>query len=230
MGKWIDRAVITGLAGAALYILFLSTFGSIIPAASMAFVCCAILIRLSRRRSGKLTRQQAKSILEGWAYGPDEEAQKKLAALISKADPESSLVYLPKHPSAEFSVSDVFSAWKKHRGAQRLNLASPCYASGRAHIFARTLQEPCVTIFDAARLIPLIRKSDIQAPHSPQSRILLHRLHMALSELPERRPWYKSLAAGIGLMFIYLISGLTAYLILATAMLFLAGVSIRRRA
>jgi len=230
MGKWIDRAVLTSLAAAAFYLLFLSAFGSIIPAACMAFMCCALLIHVRRGRPGRMTKRQAQTILEHWAYGPDDQARAQIELLIGTGKPGEELVYLPKHPSATLSMTDAFSAWKSHRSAKKLILASVCYADGRARTFARTLQEPYVAILDAARLIPLIRKSSIPVPHSPGRRRLAAKLRLTLSELPSRRPWYKSLAAGTGLMLVYLLSGNAAYLALATAMLFLAGISIRSRA
>lgn len=229
MGKWIDRTVLTALIAAILYLLFLSAFGSIIPAAGMAFICCALLIHARRGKSGRMTKHQAQMILERWAYGPDEEARIQIEALVVDSEPDAKLVYLPKHPTATLSISDAFNAWKANREANKLILATPCYADGRARTFSRTLQQPNVILFDTSRLIPLIRKSSLSAPRSPSGRRLLARLRIALSELPSRRPWYKSLAAGIGLMLVYLLSGNAAYLILATSMLFLAGVSIRSR-
>lgn len=230
MGKLIDRTVLIALTAAALYLLFLSAFRSIIPAACMAFLCCTLLIHTRRGRPGRMTRHQAQTILEHWAYGPDEQARVQIELLIGPGKPDGELVYLPKHPSATISMTDVFGAWKANRSTKKLLLASVCHADGRARTFARTLQEPSVVILDASRLLPLIRKSSIPVPRSPGGRRLAAKLRLSLSELPVRRPWYKSLATGIGLMLVYLLSGNAAYLALATAMLFLAGISIRSRA
>lgn len=229
MGKWIDRALLTALAGAALYLLFLSVFGRIIPAACISFGCCALFLYALRGRAGRMSRHQAKDILEHWALGSDEDARAQLEAIIGRMDSDATLVYLPKHPAAEFSVSDVFNVWKANRSTDRLILATTCYACGRARVFAKTLQEPNMILLDTSRLIPLIRKSNLSIPNDPGVRTRIARLRMMLCDLPDRRPWYKSLVSGLGLMLVYLLSGLTAYLVLATGMLFLAGVSLRQR-
>lgn len=229
MGKWIDRALLTALAAATLYLLFLSAFGSIIPAACLSFACCALCLYALRGKAGRLSRHQAKAILESWAFGSDEDARTQLEAIVKGIDPEATLVYLPKHPAVELSVSDVFNVWKANRSADRLILASTCYACGRARVFSKTLQKPTLLLLDTARLIPLIRKSGLSISNDPGTNTRIPRLRMMFCELPDRRPWYKSLASGLGLMLIYLISGLTAYLILATGMLLLAGISLRHR-
>lgn len=228
MGKWIDRAVLTAFAAAALYLLFISAFGSILPAAALSFVCCSLLIHARAGRPGRLTRHQARTILERWAYGSDDDAKAHIEALIDVSS--SKLVYFPKHPTATLSMSDIFNAWKSGRGEDRLIIAAPCYADGRARTFSRTLQHPCITILDASRLIPLIRKSKIPSPAPSRPSDFLRRLGALLSELPRRRPWYKHLASGLLLILMYLFSGSIVCLILATAMLFLSGVSLRTRA
>ena len=230
MGKWLDRALLTSLAAAALYLLFLSAFGSILAAACMSFGCCGLILRAFRGKAGRMTRHQAKTLLDSWAYGPDDDARASIARLsgISGANPK--LVYLPKHPTASVSVSDVFGAWKSARGQNRLIIAAPCYSDSRARVFARTLQQPSAELLDAPRLISLIRRSELKAPQIPRGRMILKRFRIILSGLPGRRPWYKSLGAGLALMLVYLVSGNAAYLILSVSTLFLAGVSIRARA
>lgn len=227
MGKWIDRAVLTAFIAAALYLLFLSAFGSVLASAGMSFTCCALLIHARRKKPQRMTRQQAKTLLECWAYGPDDEAKRRIESLTDLSD--AKLIYLPKHPTAVLSTSDVFSAWKAGRGEQKLVLAAPCHTDGRARTFAHTLQHPDVTILDSSRLIPLIRKSGLTASGTPHPRYRLHRLCTLMAELPRRRPWYKSLASGAVLMLLYLFSGSVSYLFLATAMLFISGVSLRAR-
>lgn len=229
MGKWVDRALLTALAGALLYLLFLSAFGRIIPAACMSFVCCALCLYALRGKTGRMSRHQAKAILESWAFGSDEDARAQLETIVDHTDPKAMLVYLPKHPAAELSVSDVFSVWKDNRSADRLILATSCYACGRARVFSKTLQTPSITLLDTSRLIPLIRKSSLPIPNRSDASARIARLRLLICELPDRRPWYKSLVSGLGLMLIYLISGLTVYLVLATGMLLLAGISLRQR-
>ncbi len=229
MGRWLDRALLFSLAAFALYLLFLQAVGNVLLAAGLSFVCCAMMIQLRRRHAGqvRMTRVQAGMILESWACGPDDEARKQIAELIRK---DGALSYFAKHSSATLGVGDVFSAWKSHRGEGHLILAATCHSDGRARTYAATLANPSVEILDAAKLIPLIRRSSIPPPHAPAGRQFFRRIRDIFAALPERRPWYKSLLYGLGLMLLYLVTGSAAYLVLAMGMLLLSGVSLRARA
>lgn len=229
MGKYLDRAVLIVLTASALYLLFLSASGSILTAACLSFLCCATLLHFLRKKSGRMTRRQAQALLTLWAYGSDDTARTNLENLTGISSADAKLVYLPKHPSASLSVSDVFGAWKSSRSQSHIIIAAPCPSDSRARTFVRTLHHPSAEILDAPKLISLIRRSNLNAPPLPHGRMILNRFRALLSELPLRRPWYKSLTVGTALMFVYLISGNTAYLILSISMLFLAGVSIHAR-
>lgn len=230
MGKIVDRIVLAALLAAALYLLFVRAFQSIWAACALSFFCSAIIVHriLRMPRCARMTAAQAVTLLERWAYGPDDEAEAHVAGLIAPGT-DCSLVYLPRHPSAAVSMNDVFSAWKAHRNGKRLVLAAPCHADGRARTFARTLQEPAVEILDAPRLIALIRRSDLEPPRAPRCSAWFARLRLAVSALPERRPWKQSALYGLLLLPIYLFTNNPAYLFLSLAALFLAGVSLRLR-
>lgn len=230
MGRWIDRAALTALTALGLYLLFLSAFDSIIVAGCLAFVCCGLLFRARHKRGEKyhMTRLQAQSILEGWAYGSDDEAQSQIEALMDGQQGE--LIYLAKHPTATLSMNDVFSAWKAHRNAEKLIVAAVCHSDGRARTFAATLKAPTIEILDAARLIPMVRRSSLPPPHALRGRQLFIRIKLLLTALPSRRPWHRNLLIGLGLMLVYLVSGSPAYLALSIGSLFIAGVSVRARA
>lgn len=229
MGKWIDRAAISALTAFGLYLLFLTAYESMPTALLLTFACCIILFttRTKRKSHFRMTRFQAQMLLEQWAYGPDCEAESQIRTLL--AGSEGDIVYLPRHPSASISQGDVFSAWKSHVGTDRLILSAPCYADGRARTFAATLRNPPVRIVDAAKLIPMIRKSELPIPRSSKGKQLLRRLRACIAELPGRRPWHKNLLTGLGLMLVYLITGNGAYLALSVASLFICGVSLRVR-
>jgi len=229
MGKWIDRAAFTALTAFVLYLLFLSAFKSVLAAMLLSFACCALLIHLHRGRTGKnrLSSLQAKTVLENWAYGPDDEAEAHIRALLS--DLSGDIAYLPRHPSASLSVGDVFGAWKNHRGADRLILSAPCNADGRVRTFASTLTKPQVQIMDAQNLFVRIRRSDIPAPDVLRGRQLLRRLRESLAALPGRRPWHRNLLSGLLLMAMYLVTGSALYLALSIGALFISGVSLHMR-
>lgn len=225
MGKTIDRAALLILLACALYLLFLNAFGSIPLACALSFACCIPIVQLRRRFRGRMSARQAAAVLERWAYGPDDEAREQIGKLL-KVDVDS-LVYLPRHASASVSAGDVFSAWKSHRGRERVILTAPCHADGKARVLARTLREPAVEIADAARLIPLIRRSEIAAPRAPGLRRAMKRLRLSFASLPDRRPWRQNVLFGALLLPVYLLTGNPAYLLLGLAALLLAGIALR---
>lgn len=227
MGRIVDRLALLAALACALYLLFLHAFGSPALACALAFACCVPAVQFGRRFHGRMSARQAAAVLERWAYGPDDEARAQIGRLI-EAD-ETPLVYLPRHTSASVSAGDVFSAWKAHRGEAKIALASPCHADGKARAFARTLREPAVELADAARLIPLIRRSDIAAPRAPGLRGALKRLRLSVASLPDRRPWRQNALFGALLLAVYLPTGNPAYLLLALAALLLAGIAARPR-
>ncbi|MBQ9951038.1 MAG: hypothetical protein IJO98_02720 [Clostridia bacterium] len=230
MGKWIDRAAMAALTALGLYILFLQAFGSVPAAAVLSFACTLMLVRRRSLRGAKyrLTRMQAEAILQKLAYGDDAEARCRIALLTNC--PEAELVYLGKHPTASVGTGDVFGAWKSHRGEQRLVLAAPCYADSRARAFAKTLREPSVEIADAAKLIPLLRKSGWDGQETGSFSARFSRLKAFCSDLPCRRPWPKNLLTGLFLLIFYLFTGNILYLIVSMGMLLRAGAGIRARA
>ena len=228
MGKSIDRIVLTALLAASLYLLFVQAFRSVWLACALSFACSAMILRrvLRAPRRARMTTAQASALLERWAYGPDDEAETRIAKLLDHGE-DCALVYLPRHPAAAVSMGDVFSAWKAHRRENRLILAAPCRADGRAKTFARTLQDPSVEIADAPQLVALIRRSGLEPPHVPRFSAWLAKLRLAVCALPERRPWKQSALYGLLLIPVYLLTSNPAYLFLGLASLFLAGISLR---
>lgn len=229
MGRWIDRAALAALTAVLFYLLFVSAYGNIAAACCMSFLCCSLLFRFRQSRGEKfrMTKHQAQTVLENWAYGSDKDAESQIASLIAQRP--GKLVYLPKHPTATLSMGDVFSAWKSNREAEKLIVAAVCHSDGRARTFSATLQSPSIEIMDAARLIPMIRRSNLDPPQVLRGRQVILRIKSLLTELPMRRPWYRNLLFGLGLMLVYLVTGIAAYLILSISALFLAGVSLRVR-
>ena len=229
MGKIIDRIVLTALCAAALYVLFAAAFGSVPLACILAFVCCALLTRRIRKPSGRLSTQDARGILTSWAFAPDEEARENAARLLKLQPDDPSLRWLPRHPSASVSTGDVFGAWKSARGTDRIILSAPCYADARAKLFAKSLSEPAVEIYDAAKLLPLVRRSGLRPPERRWTGSSLAALKAALCALPERRAWWKNVLFGLMLFPVYLLTGNVAYLFLAVGALFLGGAGWRMR-
>jgi len=228
MGRIIDRIVLYSALGAGLYILFLNLSGLPVAALFMSIACCVPLIRHhSRRASGvHMTALEAQEILTRLAFGDDGEAQVQIEKLLKPAASHE-LCYLPRHPSAAISVSDVFSAWKRLQGRQHIILAAACHADARAKAFARSLRNPSVEIADAARLLPMIRRSDLPKPQHARGRALAGRLKRAILTLPGLRPWPKHLLYGFLLSAAYLLTGSAAYLFLGTASMFLAAAAWR---
>ena len=226
MGKWIDRIVLWTLIAASIFCLFLYAFKSPVPAAVFSYFCCALLYRKRRGRKPKyrMTSMEARSLLEKWAYSDDADARHTLEMLTGRT---GSLVYIPKHPSGALSVSDVFSVWKANRKQASILIACPCRAESRSKTFARTLAEPSVEIADDAKLVQLIRRSDLRPPDVRRAKYIWNRLRLAFASLPSQRSWKKSVLSGMLLMPVYLLTGVPGYLFLSIGMLFLAGVSLK---
>lgn len=230
MGKIFDRILLLALCAAGLYILFITAFGSIALACILSFLCCALLMRRRMRTPGhRMTLQEAQAVLAQWAFAPDDEARADIARLLKLPEDDASLRWLPRHTSASVSVGDVFSACKSAQGQERLVIAAPCYADGRAKVFAKTLTEPAVEIYDTAKLIPLIRRSGLEPPKAHRFHHLRGKLAAVLCALPERRIWWKNALFGLMLLPVYLLTGNGAYLFLAIGALFLAGLGWRAR-
>ena len=230
MGKRIDRLAGTAMMALVLYIFFIQVFESIPAACGMTLLCGIYLRQLFKGRhlGRRLSTLQAQQLLNQWAFGPDEDTKAAIAGLFQESSTES-LIYLPRHPSVLLSTSDIFNTWKAHRGEKSIRIAAVCYADARARAFAGTLREPSVEIIDAARLIPKIRKSELQAPAMPKGSLLLQRLKELLTAMPGRRPGYRNALLGAGMFGIYWITNNPLYLFLSMGTLFLAGAALRLR-
>ena len=231
MGKWIDRAVGLILLSLLLYLLFLYAFENIALSCLLSFSCCGLLLlHIWKKRpvTARMSVSQAEALLMQWACGPEEEARAQIARLTGLCGSSETLIYVPKHPAATLSISDLFSIWREHRDASCITIATLCQTDARACSLAKSLLSPTVEIIDAARLIPLIRTSNLSAPQTPRFRHWSAKLSAAIAALPGRKSWQRNALFGLMLMLLYLMGGNPAYLLLSIGTLFLAGIGLKQ--
>lgn len=234
-GKTIDRAALTLLSTAALYLFFLNAWQSIPLACLLAFVGCLSLSCAVKRRPvrTRLNLVQAERQLYRAACLPAEEARALLEPLARAALPgvERDFRLVLRHPDAALSANDVFSLWKESRGRESLILAATCPADARALTCAEELRDPRVDVLDRRRLVRLLRDHPLPLPeeHAPP-RPLKARLRGAARRLMEEPPRPRQLLLAAGLMAGWLLGGSPLYLILSLlALLRFGGAIIWRR-
>lgn len=231
MGRKIDRFGILLLATAGLFTLFIRVFRSIPAACLLTFLTCAALRKVFsfKKAKQKMSKGDALAILSQWAFEDKESTSSKIADLLNTEPDHPKLICIIRPISFGLSKSDVFSQWESHAGADSIVIAATCYADGQSIAFAETLRQPTVEIIDAGKLLPKIRKSDLQPPERRPIQEILRWVKTAAIALPSRLPWYRSLFFGLMMMILYLITGSLCYLILSIGSWFLAGTSLRVR-
>lgn len=226
MGQRIDQLAITLLLSAACCILLLSFTEHLFLSVALTVGLNALFRSFFKKHATRkrMSRRHAQKYLLRWASECEESSRAEIATILGEIDHDA--VFL-RHPTFSVSAADIFHAWKLHRGEKKLRIIATCYADGRARTFAKTLSEPAIELMDASRLIPLIRKSNLEIPHDPFGKDCLKKIRQLLIALPERRSWQKNLMYGCLFMFLYVCTGNGAYLFLSLAALFLAGVRIK---
>lgn len=226
MGQKIDQLVITLLLSVACCMLLLSFTEHLFLSIALTIGFNVLLRSFFKKHAThkRMNRRQAQKHLLRWASESEESSRAEIATILGEIDHDA--IFL-RHPTFSISSSDIFHAWKLHRGEKKLRIIATCYADGRARTFAKTLSDPMIELMDASRLIPLIRKSNLEIPHEPFGKDFLKKIRQLLIALPERRSWQKNLLYGCLFMFLYVCTGNAAYLFLSLAALFLAGVRIK---
>ena len=228
-GRVIDRAVLTVLGSAALYLYFLNAGFGIPLSCLMAFAAASLARWLIRRRPRRYrwTAAQAGAAVDAIARMPDEEAAAALHALLDPAHPPSChvLIPLPRHASAAVTQGDVFALWRAHRGEERLLIAATCPAAQAATDLAATLSAPSVAIADRKTLVRVIRRTGQFVPPEVPRTPIRHRLRRAAATLVGRRARPSTFLYGLGLLATYLLMGKPACLFAGMLVLACAGTS-----
>ena len=239
MGKFIDRVALTSLLAGALYLFFMSAFRSIPLAAASAFLAMALLKKLSRRfpedgfQKKRRARKEAADALEEWAFQNPDEARENVVKLLSRAYPgqmdDASLSLVSRHPSGgHVTVDDVTNEWKRRRGGERAVIVAFSKADDRAYALARALQNPRVRLIDGPQLTELIARHPPEKK-SPPGAIKKGGRMKALLRAAGRAKAGRCLASGALMCLVYLITGMSTYLVAGALLLLIAGVSLRGR-
>ena len=239
MGKKIDRFILSAAAAAAFYFYYQKAFSSralSILLALISFIVfrkgigifCGISARFGWLERRKL-RRQAGGAIYGLALLPEEEAQKKLAVLLQRCYGEESLpVIIQNHPSQPLSQQQIFDAWKKHRGRDKLVICATCAADAACRSMAAELRQPRCALIDAAMLSQMIAEhpAGFTLAKNSSSRVRLHFRHAAGLFL-NRRNAPRCLLLALSMTAIYLLSGKALYLVCGMALFFAAFVSLK---
>lgn len=229
MGKSIDRMLGLTLGFTALYALFMAAFSSIPISCVLTLLCAVLLRRPKSSRARRISAHEAEMLAAKWACQSDDICISRIAALMERSEDDPNLLILPRHPMFSLSAGDVFSAWKAHRGSDRLTIAASCRADERARTLARTLTSPAVELADLPVLIQRMRRAGLTPPEPAPLRERLSRLCAKLASLPARRRWNRYALSGAGLMAMYMATSNAPYLLLSVAVLFLSGISLRKQ-
>lgn len=235
MAGIIDRAVLMAASALAFYLYFLNAWQSVPLACALAFIGCAILETLLRKRPQRrrISGSMARHALYQIAQMPDAEGLAAIEALIRWRWPErnASLCALLKYPESSLSPAEIFSLWKDHRSEERLLIACTCPCDRRGLAFARTLDHPKVAVVDARGLTALLRRRDCpiqlaQAERPP----FMARLKARTARARAAKPTLREGIWALGSLMMYLIWGNPLQLVIALVTLFHLGVCLYRQA
>ena len=242
MARKIDRAALTLLLAAALYLFFMGALRSIPLAAVCCFIAMACLKKLaSRLPEGRLGRRRrarsaAAKRLEELAFYDPAEARSEVNALIKKAYPDEaaglSMTIILRHPSGfPVNADDVLSEWKRRRGSDRTVIASPARSDESARRLTEKLKNPRVQLMDGPMLISLMAAymGGVPPAHNPPERRWRERW-AAFRRAAGRARSGKCLAMGAALCLMFMLTGAAAYLAAGIILFFIAGTALKERA
>ena len=204
IGKTIDRAVLTALGAAGLYLFFLNAGLGIVGSCALTFVCMALLRQVIRGIPVKrgATKRQAEAALLSIALMAEEDAREALIALTGQAD----IIPVLRHPEGVFTVDMLYELWREHGDGVRVVVT--CSPEGKAGDFAK---ERSIDLIDREKLVKRIQKTGLYVPRDAPKPPLRSRLR----PLWERPIKPRVLIAVIGLMLTYLTAGHVMCLICA---------------
>ena len=237
MGRRIDRFVLTTLLAGALYIFFTNAFRSIPVAAAAAFVSMAILKKLSsklpRERFGRKRRDlaDAHAECESLSLGQKEDAEIRIREILLKAYGKlpdgTQLRIILRHPAGtKLSADDIAEIYRELRGCSKALIVSTANADTGAYTLAEKLEEPKLRLIDGAQLAKLIAVHD---PRPSASKPAKRKSFSAFKAAAAKVKTGKCVGTAVMMLILFSLNGALAYLIGALIMLFLAGVSIKKR-
>jgi len=239
MGLRIDKFVLTVLLAAALYVFFIGATGSIPLAAASAFLAMAILKKLSEKlptdRIGRnrRTAASAKSELEELSLSSHDTALHRITTILRHAYGSSldgiELRLILRHPSTQITTDDIRRIWRSLNGRDRAVIAATAVCSDSVHDFASRLRNPRIELIGSDQLVRLIAASG-PAPCGLLSGRNGTPKRLAAAVRAAGRAKAGKCAVTAMLMFaIFWMTGVAAYLIGSLLLIFICGMSLRKR-
>ena len=161
---------------------------------------------------------------------PQEEAQKKLSALIGRCYGEDILpCVIQNHPSTALSTQQVFDAWKQYRRQDKLVICATCPADTACRSFAASLKSPKTALIDADMLSQMIAEHPdgfvFEKGNCGKARL---RIRHAAGLLFNRRNAPRCLVISICMLALGFIAGRLPCLVAGLLLLISALVSLKR--
>ncbi len=239
MGRSIDRIVLISLLAGALYVFFLNAMGNIPLAAASAFIAMAILKKLSSRipteRIGRKRRRlaDARTETENLSLSDAREAGERIYEILTAAygdKLDGAAIYpLLRHPAGKkLSADDICEAWRTLSAYDKAIIVSTAAADESAFRIAEKLDRPKVCLIDSELLIQLTARH-YPKPSEPAFRPARSSRYAAVIRAAGKAKSGKCAVTALAMLLIFRITGTAVYLIGALMLLFVAGVSIRKR-
>jgi len=248
MGRTIDRIVFTSIAAFGLFALYMDAFGIIPVAAVMTFVSMACLKKLAGLipenpiRKIRRRRAAARERLLQISLKNSAEAHGEILSILESAYPAAMKgavlsVVLHYPGSTALSPDDVLKAWKSHRSADRLIVATPARVGNEAVAISETLKAPVVRILDEDALASLICRmtpaADQTSAHenqaSARSKRTLHSRFDSLRRTAAKARPVKCLMYAAFMYLLFFITGSAVYLVSGAILTFIPAAAVRLR-
>ena len=213
IGRLIDKAALTLLLTAGLYLFFLNAGLGIPISFALTLVCMALGRYLYKKRPGarRISPAQAEAALMAVAMMGEEEARDALRTLTGLHD----AVFLIRHPESTLSLDALYALW---RGAgDGATVVLTCGVDAAAARFAKARR---LEIIDRGALIKRIRKTGLCVPEEPLATPVARRLRRLWDGI---RPRPRMLAYALSLIAMYLATGRALCLICALGVMAVAG-------
>lgn len=240
MGKKIDRFVLTTVFTSGLYFYFQSAFHNHILAISLAFFCCAIIIKTLHhvwRRFENTTwkqkrnlRSKASGVLMRIASMEETTASEYMRRLLMVGygwnEPFHSELL---HPSIQLSRESIFNTWRAHRDVEKIVICTTAKCTSDAKIFASSLKTPRVAVVDGEVLSQLIAEHPEECClDEPVRKKCTLRIKQLAQLALNRRNVPRCLLFAFSMLTMYVFSANVYYLVASLLLFFIAMVSLRR--
>ncbi len=213
IGRMIDRAALTLLLTAGLYLFLLNAGFGIPMSCALTFVLAALARHLYRRRpwARRVSVARAEAGLMAVALMKEDEARAALRRLTGLDD----AVFLIRHPEDALSLNALYALWRD--SGDGATIVATCGVVDAAARFAKARG---MTIVDRGGLVRRIRKTGLCAASEPAAVPVPRRLRRLWDGI---RPRPRMIAYGLSLMGMYLVTGQALCLICALGVLAVAG-------